>query len=170
MGRIRRVFVHAAETGEQVWSMPGANGYCQFSPDSKWLGTDIDNGRLFAVGTWQPGPQLGHGLLTCFSRDGKLAILSTGEGPLRMVEVATGREVARFEDPDRGSDRAALSGDGATLVEDHNDGLRVWDLRLIRSELSKMGLDWDAPPFPPKSKVEGPLTVKVVGADLLDPD
>ena len=163
------VFVHDAETGEQVWSRPGVNGYCQFSPDGKWLGTDIDNGRLFAVGTWQPGPQLGHGFLTCFSRDGKLAILSTGEGPLRLVEVATGREVARFEDPDKGSDHAALSADGATLVSHHNDGLRVWDLRLIRSELSKIGLDWDAPPFPPKSKAEGPLTVKIVGADLLDP-
>ena len=162
------VFVHDAETGKLVWSMPGENGRCLFSPDGKWLATDIDNGRLFAVGTWQPGPQLGHGYLACFSRDGTMAVLSTGEGPLRLVEVATGREVARFEDPDKGSDQAALSADGATLVAHHKDGLRVWDLRLIRSELSEIGFDWDAPAFRPKPKPEGPLTVKVVGVDLLD--
>ncbi len=127
------VFVHDAETGKLVWSMQGQNGLCQFSPDGKWLGTDIDNGRLFAVGTWQPGPKLGHGYLTCFSRDRAAdritAVLSTGEGPLRLVEVATGREVARFEDPDKGSDRADLSADGASLVAHHKDGLRIWDLR-----------------------------------------
>ena len=163
------VFVHDTETGKMVWSRPGLHGQCQFSPDGKWLGTDMDNGRLFAVGTWQPGPQLGHGHLSCFSPDGTMAVLSTGEGPFRLVEVATGREIARFDDPDRGNDHAALSEDNATLVTRHAEGLRVWDLRLIRSELSRIGLDWDAPAFAPRAKPEGPLAVKVVGVDLLDP-
>jgi WD40 repeat protein/tetratricopeptide (TPR) repeat protein len=163
------VFVHDAESGKLVWSMPGENGRCLFSPNGKWLGTDIDNGRLFEVGTWQPGPRLGHGFLACFSPDGTLAVLSTGERTLRLVEVATGREVARFEDPDSDCEQAALSADNATLVANHKDGLRVWDLRLIRSELSKIGLDWDAPALPPRSKPEEPLTVKIVGADRLDP-
>jgi Tfp pilus assembly protein PilF/WD40 repeat protein len=163
------VYVHDVETGKEVWSMPGQHGRCVFSPDGKWLGTDIDNGRLFEVGTWRPGPQLGPGYLACFSPDSTLAVLSTVEGPYRLVEVATGHEIARFQDPDDGNDEVALSKDNATLFTIHKDGMRVWDLRLIRSELSKIGLDWDAPTFPPRPKPEGPLTVKIVGADLLDP-
>ena len=164
------IFVHDAETGAQVCSMPGQNGRSLFSPDGKWLATDNDNGRLYAVRTWQPGPQLGHGYLACFSPDGTLAVLSTGGGPLRLVEVASGREVARFEAANANSEQAAMSADNSRLVANHPDGLRVWDLRLIRSELSTIGLDWNAASFPPRSKPEGPLTVQVLGIDLLDHD
>src|SRR5207253_3027996 len=30
--------------------------YPRFSPDGRWLSTNVDGGRLFAVGTWEPGP------------------------------------------------------------------------------------------------------------------
>src|SRR5262249_13864710 len=48
------------------------------------------------------------------------------------------------------------------------DGLRVWDLRLIRQRLTEMGLDWDAPQYPAESAKEGPVEVRVVGAELMD--
>ena len=66
-------FVHDAETGKQVWAAPGEHGRSLFLPDGKWLGTDVDNGRLYAVRTWKPGPQLGPGYLACFSHDSTLA-------------------------------------------------------------------------------------------------
>jgi tetratricopeptide (TPR) repeat protein len=45
--------------------------------------------------------------------------------------------------------------------------LRVWDLRLIRAELSRLGLDWDAPPLPPaKADEPAPLQVELDTADL----
>ena len=38
---------------------------------------------------------------------------------------------------------------GTELVIYNNDShsIHVWDLRKIRKELSKMGLDWDLPPY-----------------------
>lgn len=40
--------------------------------------------------------------------------------------------------------------DGARLIGVGNGkGVHVWDLRLIRRHLAEMGLDWDAPPYPP---------------------
>jgi eukaryotic-like serine/threonine-protein kinase len=163
--------VYDAESEKRSWTSPGeSGGRSMFSPDGKWLATDRDNGRLYAVGTWKPGPKLGHGYLACFSADGTMAVLSTGEGPFRLVEVATGREIARFEDPDKFAEQVAMTPDGATLVATHKDGLRVWDLRLIRDELEKIGLNWIGPRFLPKEKRNRPLTVKVVGASLLDPN
>ena len=111
--------------------------------------------------------RIGPGYLACFSADGATAVLSTGQGPFRLVEVATGRELARFEDPDWDVEQVAMSPDGGTLVARHKAGLRVWDLRLIRAGLARLGLDWDAPALPPRKEPEGPLRVKIVGADLL---
>jgi hypothetical protein len=64
------------------------------------------------------------------------------------VEPNTGRELARLEDPDQIDGYAEFSPDGLRLVIAAEDGLRVWDLRRIRAELVKLGLDWDAPPYP----------------------
>ena len=102
--------------------------------------------------------------------DGKTAFLNTDEGYLRLVEVATGRELARFEGPDPYVGQSAMSPHGTKLVEPQKEGIRVWDLRLIRSELVKLELDWDALPFKPEANPSGPLTVTIVGAELLDPD
>ena len=41
---------------------------------------------------------------------------------------------------------------------------------LSCAELAKLGLDWDAPPFPPEVRSEGPFSVTIIGAELLDPD
>jgi hypothetical protein len=88
-----------------------------------------------------------------------------GEAPFRLVEVATGRELARFEDPDWDVEQVAMSPDGARLVATHKAGLRVWDLRLIRAGLGKLGLDWDSPPLPPMKEPEGPFRVKIIGTE-----
>ena len=70
---------------------------------------------------------------------------------IRLVEIATGRTLARLESPDLcGVQAVAFSPDGSRLVVTTNDGpaAHVWDLRLIRRRLAAMGLDWDAPPYP----------------------
>jgi tetratricopeptide (TPR) repeat protein len=47
----------------------------------------------------------------------------------------------------------------------------VWDLRRIRARLAEMGLDWDAPPFPPEPEPSAPappsLQLTILGGDLL---
>jgi tetratricopeptide (TPR) repeat protein len=118
-----------------------------FSPDGKWLWTRT---RLWAVGSWQEGPQIG-GWDFAFSPDSKLLAVTTG-GAVRLVNPDTGREYARLEDPKQ--DRPlfmCFSPDGTQLVASNNDSqsIHVWDLRAIREQLTKMGLDWDLLPYPP---------------------
>jgi tetratricopeptide (TPR) repeat protein len=92
--------------------------------------------------------------------------VDTGYGAVRLVNPDTGREYARLEDPNQ--DRAShlsFSPDGMQLVATNDDSqsIHVWDLRAIREQLFKMGLDWDLPAYPParKSTHATPLQVKV---------
>ena len=150
---------------------PPLGAAIRFSPDGKWLATSNADGRTFEVGTWKPGPRLGTGELTGFSPDGKIALFTTPENYLRLVRVETGAEFARIECPKFSHLRAAsMTADGSKILTTHDDGARVWDLCLIRAGLAEIGLDWEAPPLPPKPKPEGPLTVQIIGADLLDPN
>jgi WD40 repeat protein len=136
----------------------------QFSPDSRWLSTELDGGRLIAVGTWELGPRLG-GAGT-FSPDGTILAVPTG-ALIRLVEVETGRTLATLEDPNLElAVHPAFTTDGTHLLAHTNGkvrGVRVWDLRLIRRQLAELGLDWDAPPYPPAAETGHtlPLTVKV---------
>jgi WD40 repeat protein len=162
------VRVFDAETGRQVSEMDG--GYrCQFTANGRWLVTDTDGNRLYEAGTWAPGPRLGPGTLACVSADSRLAVLGTSDGFFRLVEIATGRELARFDDPDHYAEWAAITPDGTRLLALARDGLRVWDLRAIRRELGTMGLDWDAPPFPPAPATEPVTDLRLVGAEFFDP-
>ncbi|ODU00888.1 MAG: hypothetical protein ABS79_02625 [Planctomycetes bacterium SCN 63-9] len=166
-GQPGSILVYEVETEEKVWEATSQIGRCLFTPDGKWLATGTDNGRLYAAGTWKPGPQLGPGYLACFSSDGELAVLSGGAGPFRLVEVATGRELARFEDPDQDVEQVSMSADKATLLTTHKKGLLVWDLRRIRAELARMGLDWDAPALAPAPPVVPVRSVRFLGAESI---
>jgi Tfp pilus assembly protein PilF len=167
-----RVNVYEAATRRQVWQGPAGNTHdtCLFSPDGQWLATSNDGGRIYRVGTWERGPQLGPGTPWDFSPDNRLAVLGLPDGVYRLVELPTGREVARLEDPEQIAGGAVFTPDGTRLVVAAEDGLRVWDLRRIRKELVRLGLDWDAPPYPEAAAVlPRPREVQVVGAELMDP-
>jgi serine/threonine protein kinase/WD40 repeat protein len=158
--------VFNAASAERVWQLPGRlNIGGRFSPDGRWLVTDADGGRLYAVGTWKPGPQLGPG--TPWDMTSELAVLGLPNGVYRLVELATGRELARLEDPEQNTAPAAFTPDGTKLVVAAKDSLRVWDLRRIRGELAKMGLDWEAPAYPPAANANPKeLQVQVDLGDL----
>src|SRR5262249_30284802 len=78
----------------------------------------------------------------------ELAVLGLPNGIYRLVELATGYELARLEDSEQNTGPAALTPDGTKLVVAAKDGLRVWDLRRIRGELAKMDLRWNTPAYP----------------------
>ena len=146
-------------------------GFPQFSPDGRWLSTDLDGGRLVSVGTWEPGPRIG-GAGT-FSPDGTLVAVPSGH-LIRLVEPATGRELAVLEDPNLETAYLPIfTPDGANLiVSSAVSVVHVWDLRLIRQNLAEMGLDWDAPPYPPANAartVAPPLSVEVRLGDSVRP-
>ena len=65
---------------------------------------------------------------------------------------------------------ALASPDGSRLfVYSHRPAhVRVWDLRLLRRQLKDLGLDWDAPPFPPTENAADPATPWRVEVDLGD--
>jgi serine/threonine protein kinase/WD40 repeat protein len=146
----------------------------RFSPDSRWLFSAGDGGRLFAVGTWEPGPRVGRGGV--FAPDSRLMAVQHTTGLVGLVDRATGRELARLEDPGfQGMSRHFFtSPDGGKLIGLNNGiglnkGISVWDLRLIRQHLKLMGLDWEYPELPPAdpaNTAQRPWTVEVLPGEL----
>jgi WD40 repeat protein/Tfp pilus assembly protein PilF len=167
-----RVNVYEAASGKRVWQSPvdHLHDYCRFSRDGLWLIADNDGGRAYSVGSWEPGPRLGSGVPWDISPDSRVVVMGQSDGIYRLVERATGRELARLEDPDQIAWAATFTPDGTRLVVGAKEGLRVWDLRRVRAELVKLGLDWDAPAYPPApERAADPLEVQVEGGDLDPP-
>jgi serine/threonine protein kinase/WD40 repeat protein len=145
--------------------------YPTFSPAGRWLSANLEGGRLVAAGTWEPGPWVG-GAGT-FAPDGKLIAIPTTNAVIRLVESATGRELAALEDPNQdGSLPPIFTPDGTELIAiNPQKGIHVWDLRLVRQRLAEIGLDWDAPPHPlagSPSEMK-PLEVEILLGDLSKP-
>jgi serine/threonine protein kinase/WD40 repeat protein len=122
-----------------------------FSPDGKWLATTGGGCRLWEVDTWEPGPCLG-GECVAFSEDGTLAAVTAEFGALRLVAPATGREYARLEVPEPIQLLpVTFTPDGGHLLAygGQRGTLHIWDLRVIRRQLTELGLDWEPSPIPP---------------------
>jgi serine/threonine protein kinase/WD40 repeat protein len=153
------VTVWDGRTGEILKRFDTTSDQVAFSPDQRWLLTGGRPARLWKVDTWQAGPALGDGLHSvAFSADSRYAALESGEGAVRLVDVNTGREFARLEDPNQ--ERAGgitFSPDGTRLVLASLEfkAIHVWDLRAIRQELSRLQLDWDQPAFAPAKDQAG---------------
>jgi hypothetical protein len=153
--------VYETATGKRLWKAP-QNAACCLSPDGRRLVTSADGGRVFAFGTWEPGVRVGGGYPHDISPDSRLVVMGLQNGVYRLVELATGRELARLESPDQTQTHggAVFTSDGTKLVAAAKHGVRVWDLRLIRKGLKELGLDWDAPPYPEAPR-EKPAAVEV---------
>jgi len=75
-----------------------------------------------------------------------------GEASIQLRDVANGELLATLQSPLPDPVLTlAFSPDDTQLAVTHSGTreLLVWDLRLIREELVKMGLDWARPPYPP---------------------
>jgi WD40 repeat protein len=80
-----------------------------------------------------------------FSPDSKYIAHATSTGAVRLVNVASGREVSQLADPHLDSAHLAFSPDGTRLITLTNGtvrGIHVWDLCSICGELATMDLDW----------------------------
>jgi serine/threonine protein kinase/WD40 repeat protein len=178
-----RVLLWNAGTGQMVheWIL-GKRTTVAFTPDSRSL--VISRGDEFSfwdVETLRPIRRLprdvtpfpGH---IAFSPDGRLMALEMAPAVLHLKEVATGRTVAKLEDPC--GDRAHWQGftpDGTRLVvvAKYASAIHIWDLRAIRSRLREMNLDWDWPEFPPapaRKLDPAPMTIEVLPGELFKPD
>jgi WD40 repeat protein len=163
-------------SGGTIWKLPDGARVAEctgaFSPNGNWLISE-EPCRLYEVGTWHEVRKF-DGTFRAFSSDGRTAVILDSSNLLRLIEIETGRILARLESPDLNNDgMAAFSPDCSRLVVATNNPppcVHVWDLRAIRRQLAGMGLDWDAPayseddparadlpPFPPVKVDYGPL-------------
>ena len=177
-----RVRLWNATTGYMVheWVLGPMTGI-YFTPDSSAL--IICRGDAFTfwdVETLQPIRRLardvpiypGH---VAFSPDGTLMALEMVPAVIHLKEIATGRTIAKLEDPH--GDRAgwlSFTPDGTQLVVAANyaKAIHVWDLRLIRERLKRMALDWEWPEFPPEdpqSHSDRLAKIEVLPGDLAKP-
>jgi eukaryotic-like serine/threonine-protein kinase len=148
---------HFPALGVQIWrvrdskkvaELPVTRGrWIAFSPDGKWLLSGEPPCKLWSTGTWTLARDLG-GAGLCFSPDSRLVAVLDASQIIRLVEVETGRVIARLESPDPSVVIwATFSPDGSrlVLVPENTPAVHVWDLRAIRTRLAALGLDWDAP-------------------------
>jgi WD40 repeat protein len=154
-----------AQTGALVKELPVPEpGGVHFSPHGKWLATTGGGVRLWAAGTWVEGPRVGGGG-PAFSPDDGVIAVQEGLGAVRLVETATGRELARPVAPEESRlFPQCFSPDGAELylLGGESRAIHVWDLRAVRRRLKEMDLDWAQPEYPPAGPVAPePLRVEV---------
>jgi WD40 repeat protein len=157
-----------ASTDQLVKELTGDGGtHCLFSHDGRWLVTGHNGNRLFAVGSWTEGPQLGEGSVLAFSPDSQLVALETGAGAVRLVESATGKEVARLEDPNLCLVTGAVfTPDGERLITvtiDPMHAVRVWDLKAVRHALRWVAGELNHLPDPlsAPAKLATPLCLEI---------
>jgi serine/threonine protein kinase/WD40 repeat protein len=121
-----------------------------FSPDGKqFVHCRTDEYCFYDTATWQPvrrlhRPQSGYAGPAAFTADGCVVAVELSPGVVQLDEAATGRTLARLEDPNH--DRAGtlrFTPDGTRLVVlcGYSQLLHVWDLRSLRRQLAGMGLE-----------------------------
>src|SRR5208337_2804751 len=125
---------------------------------------DMTEFRLWKTGTGEPwanaipGDEITEMNPLSFSPDGRLLALARGPYQIAILRVPTCETIATL----RPSMRARIgslcfSPDGTKLAAlEWIGNLDVWDLRVIRSELAKLNLDWRIPPFDRPAAVSGP--------------
>jgi WD40 repeat protein len=95
-----------------------------------------------------------------FTADGKMMALEMAPGVIHLKEIASGRTVAKLEDPQGDiSSWLSFTPDGTQLivVARYASAIHRWDLRAIRERLKTMDLDWDWPQFPAASSANPSL-------------
>ncbi len=173
-GRYAATGINDGEEGVKLWDIAtrrllktfpvGRHCDGRFSPDGRWLAIHGSGGcQVVKVGSWDK-VFAGRWFNTIFSPDGALMAAVLRQGMVQLLQSATGRELARLEDPNRGWLDFVFTPDGTRLVTSSGDdqAIHVWDLRAIREQLAKLELDWDAPAYPPaQPAAPAPLRITV---------
>ena len=143
-------------SGNCVYEWPlGGQNEVTFRPNSKEL--VISSPGQFGfwdLDTLKPRLTLSHDVFypghPAFSFDQKMMAMEISPGIIHLKEVATGRTVAKLENPFRErSTWMAFSSDATQLIvaSRYAKTIRVWDLARIRAGLRSLGLDWQWPEF-----------------------
>lgn len=164
--------------GVKIWDMKSASvaqdlpvpgdAVLAFSPDGRLL--VISSGqchRLLRVGSWEPlweiprDSAVGVPAAVGFSPDGRLLAVSEFGPFVHLVATDTGEELARLEGERQGV--LCFGADSTQLYVNAGGLIRGWDLRMIRSQLAAMNLDWELPPYPkPTTRIQQRRPLQVV--------
>jgi len=154
------VKVWNTQTGTLVKELPtdDESATVAFSPDRRHLMTATTYEYCFwEVGSWSlvrripQDPDSNFFPMMAFTADGRILAGTFARNKVRLYNVATGEILADLEAPNaKQITGLAFGQDGTQLfIAEAADAVRVWDLRLIRQQLARLGLDWDQPAFPP---------------------
>jgi WD40 repeat protein/tRNA A-37 threonylcarbamoyl transferase component Bud32 len=129
-----------------------------FSPDDRWLVMGTAGEYVaFETETWRRAWAISrnaageHPGVMAFSPDGRLLAVADSPTLVKLYRAGSAEEIATLPAPDpQMLVELAFSPDGSRLAA-NTEGNRafVWDLRAIRAELSRLGLDWALPDYPP---------------------
>lgn len=147
-----------ARTGKLARELPSANiSTVTFSPDGRLLAVrDLRSAQFWNVGAWTPHLRVENtvadvaGCAVAFSQDGQTAAIRRGRSNVLLIDSASGQELGILEtsEPYDITALCFIADDTKLVVAMGRHALRVWNLRRIRQHLSRMGLDWEAPPLP----------------------
>ena len=92
--------------------------------------------------------------------DNRTAVMNHSRNRLELFDLIEGRTIVILE-PSDVSPRTAgcFSAKGDSLVTFDNEGMEIWDIHNLRSELSKLGLDW-SPPARAREELR-PITISI---------
>jgi WD40 repeat protein/serine/threonine protein kinase len=170
-----RVSVWDSRTKDLVKDLPVKSPtHVAFLPAGKYFATVNKEGCTYwEVGTWQPVRHIpiqqpgADTAVAAFSGDGSMLALGRKDGTVQLHNAATGVQLATLEPPEAHVlGRMCFSPDGSRLCAACGTRVvQVWDLALIRRQLTDIGLDWDLPPLPATREGERPLPPLAVQVD-----
>ena len=152
----RDVKVWEVDTGKVVATLSCRSASVAFSPDGRLL--VVAGGQeysFWSTNNWTcvhrlPRDNIGDlAGYVAFDAQGKVIAITDRLRSVTLADAVDLRTLATFSAPDAAIiSSLTLSDDGGHLAAGMENGMvHVWNVRLIRDELKKLGLDWNLPPL-----------------------
>ena len=144
-----------AQSGHKLAQLKsGIHAVPHFSPDGKFLATSPNGVELWRTGDWSFLRRLDAigttptGLGLAFSPDSRVLAVANVNGPIDLIDPATGREWGSLTARESTSSALlAFSHDQRWLIaspSDERTPAQVWNIEGLRKALAERGLDWPA--------------------------
>jgi WD40 repeat protein len=119
------------------------------------------NYSVWETNSWTAGPRLPRNGFTNMAISHRGRLLASAQHPtaIQLRDLDTGEVLATLQSPVTEYPTAIAFSPDDTQLAVVNRGTRdllVWDLRLLREDLKKMGMDWLRPPYPPAAAISLP--------------